>query len=486
MTARFPDNPDTSPPDAARLLLAWAGVGAVLLGCASALAAFSGYFDYAIFLKDKPSLMLAAGLAGAGLAFSLLLPLLHWTDRAGMGGDWRLIALIVAVGFALRLALLGSTPALEDDWYRYLWDGAVTAHGVNPYAVSPDEAQGEAFAGSLQLLAHESGVVIERINHSQLKTIYPPVAQAGFALAYWMQPWSLESWRAVCLVAEVVTLVLIFALLGTVLRPAAWAAVYWWNPVVVKELVNSAHMDALLMPFVLGGLLLAVRGWRVSACGLLALAAGVKIWPVILMPLVLRPLWSDRAAVLRVTALVVVVLGLIAWPVLAGGLDETSGFRAYAQRWQTNNAVFPVVADLLRGLLTSWGVPVSTSALAARGLFATALAIVIALVVRTPLSGPQDEVRRAALIVTALLLLSPAQFPWYLVWVLPLACVHPWRGFFAATVLLPIYYAGFHYLSIDDYRTFARVIVWLVWLPIFAAFLLDVREARRPREADHA
>jgi hypothetical protein len=111
---------------------------------------------------------------------------------------------------------------------------------------------------------------------------------------------------------------------------------------------------------------------------------------------------------------------------------------------------------------------------------------VIALVVRTPLSGPQDEVRRAALIVTALLLLSPAQFPWYLVWVLPLACVHPSRGFFAATVLLPIYYAGFHYLAIDDYRMFARVIVWLIWLPIFAAFLLDVREARRPREAPHA
>ena len=486
MTAQSPDKSLPKPPDSGRLMAVWAGVGATLIACALALGWTSYHFDYAILLKDKPALGLAAGLAGAGLVFALLLPLLRWTERLGLGGDGRLLALIVGIGFLARFALLGSTPAFEDDWYRYLWDGAVTAHGFNPYAVSPDDAQGAAFAGTLQPLAHRSGVVIERINHSELKTIYPPVAQASFALAHWVQPWSLEAWRAVCLGAEILTLILILGLLRTLGRSPAWAAVYWWNPVVVKELVNSAHMDALLAPFVLAALLLAVHTRRVAACGMLAVAAGVKLWPIILVPLVLRPVSTDRALILRALSLVGVILAVMSWPILAGGVDETSGFRAYAQRWQTNNAVLPVVADWIEAVLAPFGIAATTSALAVRLLFAAILAVTVALVVVAPVTGPQDEVRRATLIVTALLLLSPAQFPWYLIWVLPLACVHPWRGFFAATVLLPLYYAGFHYLAVDEYRTFSRGIVWLIWLPVFLAFLVDIRDARGWRRGVHA
>lgn len=461
-------------------------MGAALTAGALALAWASPRFDYLIALEDKPALALVAGLVAAGLVYALLRPLLGQTVRAGLGNDRRLLALIVGIGFVLRLALMASTPALEDDWYRYLWDGAVTAHGYNPYAVSPDEAQSDATAGTLRPLAHESGVVIERVNHADLKTIYPPLAQASFALAHLVQPWSLLAWRAVCLVAEGLTLLLILALLRTLGRPAAWVAVYWWNPVAVKELINSAHMDALLIPLLVGALLLALRERRVAACGVLGLAAGVKLWPVILVPLVLRPVWTDRGRLIRALALLAGVLALVAWPILAGGLDKTSGFRVYAERWQTNTAVFPWIVDGVRAALAGLDVTPAMSALAARGLLALALALVVALVVRPPIAGPRDEVHRATLIVTALILLSPAQFPWYLIWVLPLAAVHPWRGFFAATCLLPVYYASFHYFAIDEPRTFTRGIVWLIWLPVYAAFLLDVRDARQVSGDTHA
>ncbi len=47
---------------------------------------------------------------------------------------------IIGVGLLSRLILIPSQPVLEDDYYRYLWDGAVTAHGYNPYVYSPLDA----------------------------------------------------------------------------------------------------------------------------------------------------------------------------------------------------------------------------------------------------------------------------------------------------------------------------------------------------------
>ena len=49
----------------------------------------------------------------------------------------------------------------------------------------------------LDELLHEAGVILERINYPGLTTVYPPVAQAAFALAYWLKPWSLDAWRLV-------------------------------------------------------------------------------------------------------------------------------------------------------------------------------------------------------------------------------------------------------------------------------------------------
>ena len=49
------------------------------------------------------------------------------------------IAWIIFTGLFARLILIPSSPILEDDFYRYLWDGAVTANEYNPYVFSPQD-----------------------------------------------------------------------------------------------------------------------------------------------------------------------------------------------------------------------------------------------------------------------------------------------------------------------------------------------------------
>ena len=283
-------------------LLAWAAIAAGLALAAGTLVAYRGRFDYAFELVDIPAVALAAGLVLAGL---LVLPLPWLIARTALherGGGRALLAFVVGVGIVLRAVLFVTEPALEDDYNRYLWDGGVTAHGINPFAQAPAAAIEQGEATAIGRLAISAGVVMERINHPDLKTIYPPVTQAAFALAHRLAPWSLTAWRVLCLGGEIATLALLLALLGETRRSPLWAALYWWNPLIIKEMINSAHMEAILMPLVLAALLLAVRRRPTGSILLLGLAAGAKLWPVLLAPLLLRPLLAHPARLLALDA----------------------------------------------------------------------------------------------------------------------------------------------------------------------------------------
>lgn len=102
--------------------------------------------------------------------------------------NWFLI--IIGTGIIARLILIPAQPVVENDFYRYLWDGAVTANGFNPYEYSPKEALNENTEREvpeiLKQLAEESGEIIHGINHPHIRTIYPPVAQVIFAVCYFI------------------------------------------------------------------------------------------------------------------------------------------------------------------------------------------------------------------------------------------------------------------------------------------------------------
>lgn len=473
------DSPTAQPPRVLRSIWLWWGwalLGGVLVAAALSLNFASQAFGYETALEDMPALALALGLGVAGSIYLLLVPLLATSLAHGMGQNRGLLALVFVVGAAMRLSLFGSEPLFEDDWYRYLWDGGVAAHGYNPYAVSPDEAQGEPFHYTLQALARSSVGVIERINHSDVTTIYPPVAIAGFSLAHIIAPWSLEAWRAVCLAGEVATFGLLVLLLQSVGRAPVSVALYWWSPLAAKEMINSAHMEALLLPLVLGALVLAVKQRTLAAVAVLGLGIGTKIWPVLLAPLLLRPLLEQPKRLLVALGVLAGLSALWAWPIVAGGLDESSGFAVYAEHWRNSSALFGGLEQLASAVMV-WSEPGSlwpgrvVRALLALTTFGVAISIA-----RGPIAGAGDLIGRAGLVIGVLFLLSPSQFPWYALWVLPFAVFQPWLWLLALALAMPLYYVSFYYAGLDAYAVYRDGVVWLMWLPVWT---LLVWEARR-------
>ena len=120
--------------------LSWFGLCTVLVASATVLLVFGDRFAWARELSDIPALWLAGGLMTAGLAYTLLFALIAASQRAAAPHKSAVLGVVILTGLALRLIMIPSVPALEDDVYRYLWDGAVVATGHNPYAVAPERA----------------------------------------------------------------------------------------------------------------------------------------------------------------------------------------------------------------------------------------------------------------------------------------------------------------------------------------------------------
>lgn len=446
----------------------WRGLGIALpLG---ALAWLSPRFAYEVPLVQQPILLLVALLLGAGACYL-------WALR---GLPRRGLAWLLLLGLAMRLAMLGSTPMLEDDFYRYLWDGAVSAQGLNPYRYAPGQVQRQeaGVPGQMRRLAAQAPRVLARVNHPYLRSIYPPLSQAAFALAHWLRPWSLSAWRLLLLAADLATLLLLYLLLKRLGLPLAGLAIYWWNPLLVREVYNAGHLEVLIFPFLLGAILLALAGRLLWAAGVLGLAVGVKIWPVLLLPVLLRP-WLRRPLRLAGALLLFAgVSGALLLPLLRSGLDQASGLAAYVGYWQMNDSAFLLLHWAVQELLQITGPGGEHAQALARGLVAGALAAWCLLLARRAADGPAETVRRCLLVVAALFLLSPTQFPWYYLWLLPLLALRPLAPLLWLSALLPLYYLRFWCSARGLSDLYDYGLVWLIYLPVWAGLLWQWRWGR--------
>jgi alpha-1,6-mannosyltransferase len=473
-------------PSARRTILAlWLAAATIFIAGAFALLIASDKYQWALRLADLPMVAFALALAGAGVLLGLVALLIRATVRNGLGNAPGVLAIIVIAGLMMRALMIPSTAILEDDFYRYLWDGAVTAHGINPFQTAPGDAAKEMAPAVVRQLAGEGQGILDRVNHPHLKTIYPPVAQAAFAAAYLIEPWSLRAWRIVCLIGELATLGLGLLLLATIGRPLAWIALYWLNPLVVKELMNSGHMEAIVLPFVIGAVLLLARGRALWATVPLGLAIGAKVWPAVLVPLVLRPLLGHPIRLVGALAILGSMGVLWLLPPLLGGLDRESGFVAYASYWQTNSALFQSVGRGMRLLLDGLQLPPEWAGTASRALVAGIAGVVALLAAWRPIDSPRDAVIRAAIVVLALFFLSPAQFPWYATWALVFLPFVPLTALIGATIFLPLYYLSFQFVAHGDHDHWAPWLVWIEWVPIWLLLLDDgLRARRKPLEME--
>ena len=342
---------------------------------------------------------------------------------------------------------LAGSPAFEDDYFRFIWDGWRTLQDGTPYGVAPEVHFGD---GSVPLAMRS---VLDGINYPEYPTIYGPFLQLAFAATsalFGANPLGLH------LLFSFANLLLIAFLLRR--HDPGKVGLYAWNPLVIAETSLHMHPDGLLAA-ALYAALLAGRARPVMAGLLFGIAAGVKLVALAAWPLLLK---------MRPTALfaAIAALGILYFPFLAqgqgAGFDSTATFAA---QWHFNPLLFEPLSQLF-----GWQ---------AGRIPALIIAGFLVLWLHTR-SRSIDDVPLAAIFGT-ILLFAPAVNSWYLLWLLPFAVGRKQVWPFAATVALPFSYLTGLNLGDPAREAFAvhpiaRAAEWAILL---LALLYDWRSNRR-------
>jgi alpha-1,6-mannosyltransferase len=344
----------------------------------------------------------------------------------------------VLVAAACWTAPLLIAPALfTRDVYSYLAQGALALRGLDPYFVGPTELiDSPELVGSV---------------HPFWQTTPAPYGPLFILLAkgvVWLTGSNLIAGVIVMRLVLLVGLVpLLWALPGLVrhlggrLPVAVWLAVA--GPMTVIHLVGGPHNDVLMVGFLAAGTLLVLDRRHVPGVAVVTLAVAVKATAVVALPFLVwvwaghldSSRWRNFA---RAAAAAVVTFGAVfaAITLLArvdlgwlGMLNSSSRL--------VNWLSLPTAAGEIVHGLTSIVVDVG------RDWFVTVTRIIGMLVLVAILArqwwlardGGPDAVRRAAVALFAVAILSPTTLPWYLTWGLVLAAGLPWQRWHLAVMV---------------------------------------------------
>ena len=486
----------------------------ILLGLLSlalylALWQISYQFNWGQGYRERPILMYLA------IYFSLFgcyagVVALIWKHS----GDARLFWTMVVLGLLFRAVLLPAQQIQEDDVYRYLWDGKVFAHGVNPYKFAPAEVtylkeyliqDSEGFEDTydtqsmaeLSLLydlkweSPESLVYQERINHARVATIYPPLAQVVFRLAHHIKPDSIVTLRLLFLAFDLLALALIVWTLEALGMNRLWAMVYFWCPLIIKETFNSTHLDIIGISMLCGVMFFLVKRRFFAAHAFLALSVVGKLYPAVLLPLLLKQQWQaagqarTKYSLLKCGFSVLIFGGIVALfylPFIEIGSQNFSGLKEYATSWQQNDSIFALLVGFFGWFVDakgpvpfSYDLPSLLAKITVGLLLTAAMAYLLFWKKETETPDARAPLEPLFIIMALVFLLSPVQNPWYLCWVVPFLCIFPWRAGILLTGLVGLYYLDFYF----DYQNLTHYTSWIPWFEYIPFYLFLGWEMRK-------
>jgi hypothetical protein len=318
---------------------------------------------------------------------------------------WKLTGIIIFF-FAIifRLCLVPSDPSvLSRDMYRYIWDGRVQQDGINPYRYPPQ-------ADELEHLRENQ--IYPKINRKDYPTLYPAGAQIFFRLFYALVGSNVTAYKGIMVFFDIVTLLVLTALLRAYDFNASRIIVYAWNPLVIFEIAYSGHLEGLTVFLMVTALYLYTIHQKTPATMMLALSAAVKLYPALLLAAFLNR--GTRIKGITTFSATIIFLYLPFWG--AGG--KISGFLpVYLKNPYESfnlglkNLLMCLIPSLDYYLLSL----VFIIALAGAGLL-------ILLKEKKDL----DVMRYAFILVGLLMILMPASLhPWYVVLIVPFLAIYP-------------------------------------------------------------
>ena len=312
-------------------------------------------------------------LVATGLAMP---PLLLATYLVRMQADItrQQIGLIIAAMIAMRLAPPLGELIASDDAHRYLWDGLVQQNGLNPYLYPPN---------SKELFFLRDSKLFPNIFRPDMRTVYPPLAQLWFRVAHAIDGATFAGLKAVYLLHDLASFGFLLALLRRYTRSPFLVIVFAWSPLVITQTYADAHLDALMLPWMLVCLLTAERYPLLAG---ITLGGASMIRPIAMLAgpaIALRRPWRQTTS----AALgFFFATGLLVLPFMSAGRGMVESIGVYSEHWRFNGSLFRlpdhflhahehfrlylyVVISLIAILIGFWRVTMPTKVSAGMGVY---------------------------------------------------------------------------------------------------------------------
>ncbi|MEU5692655.1 polyprenol phosphomannose-dependent alpha 1,6 mannosyltransferase MptB [Actinosynnema sp. NPDC020468] len=445
----------------------------ILLGVAGVMLVALGGSGAGAILKQDPLLTDTSlswiryghgrDLATAVLYLGLALVIWAWVRLGRMVRNRHVgsNAVLTAV-VAWTLPLLFAPPLFSKDIYSYLAQGQLALNGLDPYAVGPAVLQSSlsdnvswvwqntpAPYGPFFMMLAEGvvwatgasvigGVVLMRL-----------VLAAGLALVCWALPGLARH-------------------LGGTPAVALWLAAA--NPLVLVHLIGGAHNDMLMVGLLAAGTLFVLDRRHVLGVAVVTLAFAVKATAVVALPFLVL-VWARRLTGTRRAQLVKAIAGGVAvFTAVFTGCTVVAGLDlGWIPALSTSSTIVnwlsvPTAIGDFAHTLASGFVQVEPDwfLTVARGIGSLLLVFIAWRQWRAADDGGPEAVRRAAITMLAVALLSPATLPWYFSWTLVLAAGLAWTAgglravaFFSVFLLLVTFPNGDTALYSWGYLVFA-------------------------------
>ncbi len=320
-----------------------------------------------------------------------------------------------------RVLICFRGPILEDDYFRYLWDGQVLNLGINPYLYAPIDVHLDSVVSIWR----------DRINFPKVKTIYPPVAQIYFAILFLSFGESILGLRVGAVILELAVACCLSLLCKRLNRDQMPVLLFLFFPTVMKENINSIHFDLLATLFYLGAVLLIIsdsRRFEIKGWIALGLSVLAKLFPLLLVPIFMKATKQPTKAI----AVLMIVIVAAYLPFLGASNSLFSGTGAFAQNWIFFDSAHTAFQMILAQAYTIHWIPDSVSydwlesGLVARVLcLASLLSYTIWLFFRRTVNAEQLAVatenilRNTTALIMMLLVFSSVVNTWYWLWILP-------------------------------------------------------------------
>lgn len=281
-------------------------------------------------------------LASYGVAFSAYLWLIGLKENQRPGLIYGIVLALL-----LRMVLLGAWPVLSDDFFRFVFDGQLLAHGINPYLELPQQALDHS---DIQVNEYWQEL-LDKMNSYHYFSLYPPLHQVFF----WLSALVGENLfanvlvlRLVIIFFEGVNLYLIYRLLRDWQLPVSGIWLYAFNPLVIMELTGNLHFEGLVLTGLLASLYFYGKANQLGAAFSWTWAVGIKLSPLMLGPSWLMAWRKPKLLVFAGLSFLFTLCFLLPITWQGGEKNFYQSFRLYQSSFEFNASIY----YLIRGI---WG-----------------------------------------------------------------------------------------------------------------------------------